>query len=181
MATTKLLTAEDLFEMGSEAGYELIRGELVEMPPTGHESSSIALRIGIKVGGYIEENHLGGISGTDGGFILARDPDIVVAPDFAFVRADRMPEGEQRKRYLELSPDFVVEVVSPSDRYTNVHNKIMLYLRSGVRLVWIVDPEQQTITTFTSDSPPHVYSASDSIGGGDVLPDFTMPVAGIFA
>lgn len=180
MATTKLVTAEDLFEMGSDSGYELVRGELIEMPPTGHESSSIAIRLAIRVGGFIEANHLGSISGADGGYVLARNPDVVVAPDFAFVRAERMPESEQRKRYLELSPDFVVEVVSPSDRYTDLNDKVMMYLNTGVRLIWVVDPARQTITSFSSRRPPSVFAAPDTIDGEDVLPGFSLPVADVF-
>lgn len=153
MATTKLLTAEDLFEMGSDSSYELVRGELIEMPPTGHEASSIALRLAIKVGGYVEANQLGSISGADGGYVLARNPDVVVAPDFAFVRAERMPAPDQRQRYLELSPDLVVEVVSPIDRYSDLNDKVMLYLNAGVRLIWVVDPARKTITSFSPERP----------------------------
>ena len=180
MATTKLMTAEDLFEMGSDSHVELIRGELVEMSPAGHESSSIALRLAIRVGAYIESNNLGSISGADGGYIIARDPDIMVAPDFAFVRAERMPEREKRRQYLELSPDFVVEVVSPSDRFTDLNDKVMLYLIAGVRLVWVVDPGRQTVTVYTPEHSPVFMSTADTVDCGDVIPGFSLPVAEIF-
>jgi Uma2 family endonuclease len=180
MATTKLITAEDLFEMGSDSGFELVRGELVEMAPAGHESSAIALRLAIRIGAVVEANQLGSISGADGGYVLSREPDVVVAPDFAFVQESRLPEPEQRRRYLELAPDFVIEVVSPSDRFTNLNDKVMLYLNAGVRLVWVVDPMRETVTVYTAEDSPQVVTTAGTLDCGDVIPGLSLPVAEIF-
>jgi len=180
MATTKLMTAEDLFEMGSDSGYELIRGELIEMSPANHRSSEMAARLIYKLGSLVYEQELGHLSGADGGFLISRNPDTVVAPDVAFVRRDRLPPVEQQIAFLELAPDLAIEVLSPSDRYTDVNDKVMLYLRSGVGLVWIVDPARRTITTFSSQHPPRVFTTDDTIDGGDILPGLSLPVAGIF-
>src|SRR6478672_8542272 len=115
MATTRLLTAEDLWELNEPSDYELIRGELRPMPPVGGEHAEIGTNIILELGNFVRHNRLGRVYTPDAGFILARDPDIVLAPDAAFVREDRLPPREQRKRFLPLSPDLAVEILSPSN------------------------------------------------------------------
>ena len=86
-ATTKLMTAEELLEMPEDGfRYELVRGELVKMPPAGHMSSFREMRVGSRLAVYVDENRLGRVYGASGGFTLERGPDTVLAPDAAFVR-----------------------------------------------------------------------------------------------
>jgi Uma2 family endonuclease len=91
-----------------------------------------------------------------------------------------LPPLEQRSRFLELAPDLVVEVASPSDRWTEIKDKVMEYLRHGVALVWIADPRLQQVTVYTSDRGPRVFTIEDQLDGGSVLPEFRMAVAEIF-
>lgn len=180
MATTRLVTAEDLFEMGSDCDRELIRGELTPVSPASHRSSAIAAWLIYKLGSYVYENALGQLSGADGGYVLSRNPDIVVAPDVAFVSAEHLPPPTEQHRFLEIAPDFVIEVVSPSDRFTDLNDKVMLYLNAGVRLVWVVDPGRQTVTVYTPERSPTSMSIADTIDCGDTIPGFSLPVAEIF-
>lgn len=181
MATTKLMTAEDLYQLDDdEYRYDLIRGELIRMSPANAEHGGIAAEIGGELRAHVKTNRLGKTYAAETGFILARSPDIVLAPDAAFVRADRLPPREQWSRFLELAPDLVVEVVSPSDRWTEVNEKVTEYLRYGVLLVWIVDPRLQQVTAYTLAQGPRVFTIEDQLEGGEVLPTFRMPVAEIF-
>ena len=180
MATTKLITAEDLFEMGSDCDRELIRGELTPVSPASHRSSAVAARLIFKLGTHVYADNLGQLSGADGGFVLSRDPDVVVAPDVAFVSAERLPPPDEQNRFLEIAPDFVVEVVSPSDRFTDLNDKVMLYLNAGVRLVWVVDPMRETITVYTAEHSPQVVTTSDTIDCSDVIPECAFSVAEVF-
>ncbi len=100
--------------------YDLIRGALRRMPPAGFEHGYIAAEIGARLRTYAREQGLGPVVAAETGFVIGRDPDTVLAPDAAFVRSDRLPPPEQRKGFLELAPDLVVEVVSPSDRASEV-------------------------------------------------------------
>ena len=89
--TTKLMTAEELLEMPDDGfRYELVRGELVKMPPAGHMSSFREMLIGSHLTVYVRENRLGRAYGASGGFRLESDPDTVLAPDAAFVRQERV-------------------------------------------------------------------------------------------
>lgn len=76
--------------------------------------------------------------------------------------------------------DTSVEVISPSDRWNQVNDKVLVCLDAGVRLVLAIDPIGHTVTVWTPDRTSRVLTAVDTLDGGDVLPGFTRPVAGIF-
>ena len=82
---------------------------------------------------------------------------------------------------MPLAPDLAVEVLSPSDRIADALAKIAMYLDAGVRLVWLVDPADQTVTIFRPETTPSKLAADDTLDGGDVLPDFRVPVVEIFS
>jgi Uma2 family endonuclease len=119
--------------------------------------------------------------GADGGFVLFPDRATVRVPDVAFVRADRAPQGEARKSFPRLAPDLVVEVLSPSDRASEVVAKLEMYQEAGVPLIWLIDPDNETVTIIAAGQPTRVVKPGDTLDGGDVLPGFTVPVAEIFA
>ncbi len=181
MATTRLMTIEDLDDLGDEPGrYDLIRGELIRMSPAGYDHGIIVMRIARKIADFADLHALGDVSAAETGFILARDPDVLLAPDVALVQPDRLPPEAERSGYLELAPDLVVEVVSPSDRLRDVSDKVMEYLECGVSLVWVVEPGRKLVTTYNPDRTSKILTVDDELDGGDVLPGFRLPVADIF-
>jgi Uma2 family endonuclease len=181
MATTRLMTAEDLWQLDDdEYRYDLLRGELIRMSSATYRHGKLGMRIARKIADFADEHDLGEIPSSETGFILARDPDVVLAPDVAFVRKEQLPPDEEQDRFLELAPDLVVEVVSPSDRWTEINDKVMEYLRHGVALVWIVDPRLQQVTVYAPDRGPRVVTIEDQLDGGEVLPEFRLSVAEIF-
>jgi Uma2 family endonuclease len=180
-ATATLLTADDLLAMPEDGNrYELMRGELVSTPMSSYESSDIAAGIVTALRIFAHAGKLGRVAGADGAFILQRNPYTVRIPDVSFVRMDRLPPPEQRRRFLELAPDLAVEVVSPSDSANDVQEKVREYLDYGVQLIWVVHPLQRTVTVYRPDRSAHVLYDEDALDGGDVLPGFTLLVATIF-
>ena len=92
-AQQTLMTAEELFELpNDDYKYELVQGELIRMAPTGGEHGVLTVRIGRILDEYVEAHDLGICSGAETGFILQRNPDIVRAPDAAFIAKARIPE-----------------------------------------------------------------------------------------
>jgi Uma2 family endonuclease len=78
-------------------------------------------------------------------------------------------------------PEVVVEVISPTDRYFAVTDKVQEYLDAGVKLVWVVHPEQQTVMVYrATGGDPSLLHIHDSLSGEDVLPGFSCPLASIF-
>lgn len=178
--TTKLLKAEDLYDIeDDDYRYELDRGVLVRMTPPGGRHGEIDSEIIWHIRNYLAQHPIGRVFG-EVGFILARDPDVVRAPDVAFVRADRLPPEEERDKFFPFAPDLAVEILSPSDRAGMVHDKVMDYLDAGTRLVWVVAPRRRTVTVYQPGGAARVLREDDELDGGDVLPGFRLPVAALF-
>lgn len=182
MATTRVMTVEELEREGTPEGrYELLDGRLVEVIPAGGEASDVGFVIGFHLGSHVRPRRLGRLYNAEGGFVLFPGRDLVRAADVAFVRADRLPPRPQRRGFLRLAPDLVVEVVSPSDRIADVVEKAMMWLDAGVRLVWVVDPDERSVTVYGPDRVPRGLGVGDELDGGAVLPDFRVAVAELFA
>jgi len=180
------MTVEDL-EAWPDDGwqYELVGGVLVRMPFSGHQASNIAVRLIVRLGAYVEDHELGEVTGADGGFRPdpAHPRDTELAPDVAFVRADRLPSrtSPDYTRALRLAPDLAVEVVSPSQSRRDLAVKARLYLSFGTRLVWVVLPKQRQVDVFRLGSnEPSTLGVDDTLDGEDVVPGFSYPVAALF-
>ena len=180
MVSTKLVTAEELLSMGSDAPYELIEGALHEVSPSWVKSSVISSRLMIRLGSVIDDLDLGFVTGEQGGFLLNRNPDTVVAPDFAFVSSERIPEAYDYNSFFPGYPDLAVEVVSPSETTSEVLRKVALYAAAGTPLVWVVYPTQRAVTVHTLGEPPRTFGERDVLSGGDVLPGVEIAVADLF-
>ena len=160
--------------------YELVRGVLVRMPMTGYEHGEIETNIIRLLDRHIWPRRLGQITPGDVMFRLEQNPDTLRQPDVAFVRADRLPPLEQRRSYSPVVPDLAVEIRSPSNTARELAAKVADYLRTGVRLVWVVDLDTQTVTVHTPGAAPRTLSVNDEITGDAVLPEFRCPVAAFF-
>jgi Uma2 family endonuclease len=121
------VTAEELFSMPPSAHFERIRGGMKEKMPTGHAHGT--LTFALTRGWFVQENRLGDCFAAETGFLVARDPDTVLAPDFAFIRAQNLPKSI-RRRYVRAIPDLVVEIRSPSDRRKRVQDTVEEWLNA---------------------------------------------------
>ena len=183
MATTetKLTTAEELLAMPDDGyRYELVRGELKRMAPASHAPGRQAGRIGRRLGIFVEDNNLGETYAAETGFVLARNPDHVLAPDAAFVRGERADDARDVSGYFPGAPDLAIEVISPTDRYTDVEEKVADWLEAGTLIVIVVNPRNRTVRVHTPDGVTEL-AEEDSIDGGDVVSGWSMPVADIFS
>jgi Uma2 family endonuclease len=181
MTQTRLYTAEDLWEMGDDAPYVIIDGELIEEVGANALSSQIAARIVGELYFFVKPQRLGAVLGADGTFTFRRNPDTVLCPDAAFIRADRMPPRDQRVVFMPVPPDLAVEVVSLSNRPGENAREAAIYRECGVPLVWYVDPFKQTVIVYGQQADPRTLAIGDTLEGGDVLPGFALPLAELFA
>ena len=180
MATTSVTDAAELSELPDDGyRYELIRGELIRMSSTGFEHLDIVGLLIYLLRSFVMPRDLG-VVGGEGGFVLERDPETVLAPDVMFVRNDLPPPKEEWAGFLDLAPDLAVEVLSPADRAGHVNDKVLIYLEAGVQLVWIVDPGRRIVTVWEPDRTARVLAEGDELDGGEVLPGFRLPVAELF-
>ena len=180
MVATRI-TVDEFEAICGDERVELIDGVVVPMTPASSEPSRITMSVGAILWNHVRPHKLGSILSAEAGFVLFPDRETVLAPDVAFVRAGREPQGEARWHFARLAPDLVVEVVSPSDRERDMQAKVALYQEAGVPLVWVVDPQAQTVTVLALGQAPFLLTAMDTLDGGDVLPEFRVAVAELFA
>ena len=176
----KLLTADDLLRLYSEGVRgELIRGVLHETMASGEEHGEIVTNMVLILGGFVKPRRLGRLVGSDVGVRLEREPDTVREPDLAFVSAAKRPLDVRNTGYLEVVPDLVVEIVSPSDRPSDVVEKA-LWLSFDAGLVWVVYPDTRMVEVHRSDAPEVMLGEDDTLDGGSALPGFSCTVRDIF-
>ncbi len=82
---------------------------------------------------------------------------------------------------VERAPDFAIDVLSPDDRAARVLDRVQFYLRAGVRLVWVVDPEGRTVFVYRPGAAPEEHRAPDLLDGRPVLSDFALPLTDLFS
>ena len=183
MATnkTKLLTAEDLLRLSSQGVKgELIRGVLHETVSVGKVHGRIAMTFGGALVAYVRPGRLGTVIGSDAGVLVQRNPDTVREPDIAYISTERMSLEDQSDGYLEVPPELVVEIVSPSDRQDAVNDKTLMWLSLGVLMVVEVYPAERAVMVHRPNTPAVTLTGEEMLDGGDVLPGFSLLLSEIF-
>jgi Uma2 family endonuclease len=138
-------------------------------------------RLAWRLAAHAEQTGLGSVTVAEAGYVVARDPDSVFAPDVAFVRADRVPTGAESERFHPEAPDLAVAVLSPSDTWSSVMAKVEDYLAGGTRMVLVVDPRRSCLHVLRPGRPMATLRAGDVLAGDDVVPGWRLPLAELFA
>ena len=172
------VTDEELMQMSSqnpELRFERnADGTIITMPPTGGISGNRELKAGAFLLTWVESQHLGEVFGPSTGFKLANTA--VKSPDAAFVAKGRLPEGwdEGEDQFLNLAPDFVIEIRSKTDSLETLKTKMQDYIANGVRLGWLIDRKNQQALVYRADGTITQYPATATLSGEDVVPGFTL-------
>jgi Uma2 family endonuclease len=174
-----LITGAELLEMGDIGLCELVEGRISAMVPPGGEHGRIETRLSRYLDVFAETHDLGWVMSGETGIYTRRDPDTVRGMDVAFISKQRLPDGPG-VGYLETAPELVVEIVSPSDRWQNIEDKISEYLAIGVEQVWVVDPRQRAVFVSSSPKERRRFDVGETLQGAGVLEGFSLTVAALF-
>ena len=152
------------------------QGELKIMPPTGIPGAWYELEMASAV--LVWAHDYGGIaSGSTIRFVM---PDGArLGPDASWISAERwnaLPEVARTPPFAAIVPDFVVEIVSPSNRGPELAEKVRRYLEGGARLIWVIHPRNRTVSIYRPDQEPEILQDPETLDGGDVLPGFVFNV-----
>lgn len=178
--TTRLITGTELLAMGDIGPCELIDGVIVRMSPTGGVHGFLESRLNRRLGTFVEDTEAGWCLVGEIGVYIRHDPDRIRGADLAFWSHAKLPDGPP-PGFVEMAPDLVVAILSPSDRWADMRQKIADYFSIGVGTLWVVDPEEQTIFVYSSASQRTALHSGDTLVGTGPLTGFTLPVAELFA
>ncbi|ELR98049.1 Uma2 family endonuclease [Gloeocapsa sp. PCC 73106] len=156
-------------------------GELIVNPPTGGESGKRNFNLIGQLARWCEAYaDLGEGFDSSTGFQL---PDgAILSPDASWIRRDRWEvlTPAEKKGFIPLAPDFVVELRSESDSLPKLQAKMQQYLDNGTRLGWLIDPQNQTVAIYRPHKDVEVLQNPQMLSGEDVLPGFSLSLAKIW-
>lgn len=156
-------------------------GDLEIMPPTGavtgHRNAELALDFGI----WARQDGRGVVFDSSTGFLLPNGA--MRSPDIAWVLRERLAplSADQKRKFLPLVPDLIIELASPSDDQNDLHAKLREWRDNGAWLGWLILPEQRQVWRYTQDAEPSCLDAPEAIGDPDLLPGLSLPLERIWA
>lgn len=172
------MTADELLVLPDDGmRHELLEGELFTMMSPGAEHGAVAMTVGLLLGTHVRATVSGVVFAAETGFVLARDPDTVRAPDAAFVSRERYEAIGPTVKYWPEAPGFAAEVLSPSDSTSEVRSKALAWLDAGTKAVLIVDPARGTATVYRSRDDIRVYREDQPIDLADAVPGWIVTLA----
>ncbi len=159
--------------------YELVDGVLVEKI-MGAPQSYITYVLVLRAGRFVDDHDLGYFLLPDGPTRLFQG--LIRMPDLSFVSWERTPTREAPTAPIsDIIPNLAIEVLSEGNTPGEIARKLKEYFLAGVELVWVVDPFKRTVAVYTAPDQMTTLTEKDKLGGGKVLPGFTLPVKDLFA
>jgi len=171
-----LITGEELAEMGDLGRSELVEGRIVELSPTKMQHGRLESHITYLLQRYLEDNDLGVVMGGEIGLYTQRDPDTIRGADVLFISHERLAQATPGG-FLDVAPELIVEVLSPSDRWSEVRKKLKEYFAIGVTAVLIVEPDERAVSLHRSTTDIQEYTDQDALQLEDILPGFNLPLS----
>ena len=186
---TKPLTLQEFIHLYDESPFEIIDGRWLPVSPTLFGHGNITKRIFSRFLVY-EQSEETGETFFEVPFVLVDSPNWVAGsrvPDVMFIRKERLTDYRRTvpdfaDKPLILVPDIVVEVVSPTDSYSEVNSKVDSYLADGVKIIWVFDPQRKRVTEYRADNnQPREFGFNDILSGRDIAPAFELKISDIFS
>lgn len=164
------------------------KGELVIMPPAGAQVGWAEGELYFQVASWAKQDGTGVTFGASAGFHLPNGA--VYAPDVAWTTRERWdtwraeqearaasddPDEQERKEsFASFSPDFLIELRSPSDTLASLQRKMAEYIENGCRLGFLVDPRRKQVHLYRPGEAPEILDDPESVSGDPVLPGFAL-------
>ncbi|MEW6364359.1 MAG: Uma2 family endonuclease [Acidobacteriota bacterium] len=155
-------------------------GDVIVMSPTGAQSGSRNAEITRQVANWAKRDGAGVVFDSSTGFRLPNGADR--SPDTAWLRRERLTplSPEERRRFLPLCPDFVVELVSPTDALEDLQAKMEEYMANGAGLGWLIDPDRRRVHIYRPGKPTDVLADPAEVSAHPELPGLVLDTAGIW-
>lgn len=178
--TEKLITGDMLAEMGEIGPCELVAGRIIEMSPTNNYHSELEFELAHIFSSVIKPQKRGKIWVGEAGIYTRRSPDTVRGADIIVISNERLAQ-RQSKKFLDVAPELIVEIISPNDRWQDIQEKLAEYFAIGTDRVWLVDPKHRTILVYASLTEAKKYGPGEIWTGEGLLADLKLDISGYFS
>ncbi len=176
----KLLTADEFAEKFSNQRMELVHGIPVETPMPNLRHGKVCSTFTRLLGNFVDEHDIGHVMSNDSFVKVRSNPDTLRGADVLFITYERLAKGRVPDGVLDVIPELVVEVVSPTNLWTELFTKVGEYMAAGVKVVVILDPRSETASVYRPDVVQETFRRNDTLTVPEVLPGFSVPVAKLF-
>ncbi|HEX6985936.1 MAG TPA: Uma2 family endonuclease [Planctomycetaceae bacterium] len=176
----RLLTAEEYADLSLPYPSELVRGRVTALNQPRPRHGFVCANVFRLIDRHVSRYDLGYVFPNDTGFITRRGPDSVRGPDVCFYSYARLPKGRLPDGYPEVAPELAFEVISPSDRWRDVLEKVVEYLDAGVLAVCVLDPQRQTAHVNPAERAGNMLTRDDELSFPEILPGFSVRVSDLF-
>ncbi|MGK7921207.1 MAG: Uma2 family endonuclease [Trichodesmium sp.] len=178
------LTDEQFFQL-CQKNHDLrfernAKGDLIIMSPTGGETSRSNFEIYLDLGIWNRQRKLGVAFDSSGGFKLPSGANR--SPDASWIPIEKWNNltPEQRTKFLPLCPDFLIELMSPSDSLPETRKKMKEYLENGMKLGWLINRKTQQVEIYRAGKDVEILDSPETLSGEDVLPGFILDMTRIW-
>jgi Uma2 family endonuclease len=155
-------------------------GEILIMPPTGGETGRRNTNLIVQLAIWNQQAQLGEVFDSSTGYKLPNGANR--SPDVSWIQQERWDSltSEQKEKFIPLAPDFVLELMSPTDYLVNIQAKMKEYLENKVKLGWLINPQAKQVEIYRLGQEAELLDSPRLISGEDILPGFVLDLAGIF-
>lgn len=158
-----------------------VDGDLIIMPPTGGETGKRNVNLIVQLALWNEQTQLGEVFDSSTGFILPNGANR--SPDLSWILKSRWEtlSLEQREKFIPLCPDFVIELLSPSDNLKTTQAKLQEYLDNGCQLGWLINRKQGSVEIYRPNQPVEILQSPQTVSSEELLPGFVLDLKKIWS
>jgi Uma2 family endonuclease len=149
---------EEFMIMDFEEKVELVDGKIIFMGWNNTIHARLLMWLGIRFENWIEKNHWGLLFGGDAGIETKSQPPTARGADLICISFATYSRVQKKGKIIDTGPELIVEIVSPSNSWDDIHTKVREYFTMGTCEVWVVSPKHCSITAYTAPNEPRVYS-----------------------
>lgn len=155
-------------------------GKLIVMPPTGNESGKLNGDLFFQVKLWNRHTKLGVVFDSSTGFKLSNGA--IRSPDVSWIAINRWNSLtiEQKRGFAPIDPNFVIELMSPTDNLLITQQKMAQYMNCGIELGWLINPDEKQVEIYRIEGEKQIINNLSSLSGENILPELTVDLADIF-
>ena len=155
-------------------------GKLIVMPPTGSQSGKFNMSLAFQVELWNRQSKAGVVFDSSTGFRLSNGA--TRSPDVSWIAIERWNSlsDKQKRGFAPIDPDFVIELMSPTDDLSTTQQKMIEYISCEVKLGWLINPDAKQVKIYRTDREKETLNNPSSLSGEDILPGLTIDLSDIF-